>query len=67
MCLIFEIFSVFHKIKLNNGDKNNSIEGIPRIPCSLKGKGNIAAPHIENEKVNRNKIGIVLRPISLQV
>ena len=65
--LILGIFFVFQRNKVNKGDKNNMTEGIPKIPCNFKGKGNNAAPQIENEKVKRRKIGVVFRPICLAV
>lgn len=49
------------------GDNGKNIDGKPKIPCSLKGKGKIAAPNIEKEKVRINKIGIVCNPISIAV
>ena len=64
--LIFEIISDFHKINVMRGDKNNNIEGDPNNPCNLSGNGNIPAPNIEKEKVNRINIGIVFSPICLQ-
>ena len=64
--LIFEIISDFHKINVMRGDKNKNIEGDPNNPCNLSGNGNITAPNIEKEKVNRINIGIVFSPICLQ-
>ena len=65
--LISRIAWVFQKIKANKGDNGKSIDGEPKIPCNLKGKGKIAAPNIEKEKVKINKIGIVFTPISFAV
>lgn len=65
--LIFEILLVFQKIKAVNGDKNKIIEGDPNNPWSLCGNENIPAPNIENEKVQRIKIGILFNPLFLQI
>lgn len=65
--LIPGIIFDFHKIITNRGDKGISMEGEPNIPCNLNGKGKIAAPNIENEKVRMIKTGIVFNPFSFAV
>jgi len=65
--LISGILSEFHKKIASKGDSGSNIEGVPRIPCKLIGKGKIAAPSIENEKVSINNIGIVLSFVSFAV
>ncbi len=57
----------FHKIIANNGDKGISMEGEPKIPCNGKGKGKIAAPNIEKEKVRIIKTGIIFNFFSFAV
>lgn len=41
-------------------------EGLPMIICSLRGKGNIAAPAIDTEKDRINIAGMALDPSALQ-
>jgi len=53
MIFKFDAFGNFHKNKAKRGDKNNTIEGKPKIPCKFKGNGNNAAPQIEKGKVNK--------------
>jgi len=65
MTLMLEITLVFQKIQAVNGDKNKIIEGDPNNLWSLCGNENIPAPKIENEKVQRIKIGIKFNPIHL--
>ena len=38
-----------HMHKLNRGERRSIIDGIPKIPCNTLGRGNIAAPAIEND------------------
>lgn len=64
---IFCITVAFQNIMANKGDNGKNIDGKPKIPCSLKGNGKIAAPNIEKEYVRINKIGIVCNPISIAV
>jgi hypothetical protein len=56
--LISDIVFDCHITRASNGDKGISIDGEPRIPCNLSGKGNMAAPNIEKENVKMIKIGI---------
>ena len=38
-----------HKIKAESGDRNNTVDGEPRIGCNFSGSGNKPAPLIEKE------------------
>ena len=38
-----------HKIKAESGDRNNTVDGEPRIGCNFSGSGNKPAPPIEKE------------------
>lgn len=61
------MISVFHKIEARSGDKNNRIEGEPNNPCNLRGRGNMPAARMENEKVHRINIGTTFNPAFLQI
>ena len=59
-------FSLLHKNKLINGERNKIVEGNPIIRCNLNGKGNIPAPAIDMEYDKIIIAGITLNPDSLQ-
>lgn len=59
-------FSLLHKNKLINGERNKIVEGNPMIKCNLNGNGNIPAPAIDMEYDKIIIAGITLNPDFLQ-
>jgi hypothetical protein len=55
---------LLHNSKLSSGDRIKSIEGIPMIKCSLRGRGNIPAPAIDTEYEKSGITGTMLIPIA---